>query len=235
MFTSLAQFYNSDIWRNFRLSLIAERTNKEDGILYCEYSGDAIINLYNVVAHHITPLTMENVNDFNISLNPENIMLVTHKAHNEIHSRFGYCAQRKVYYIYGAPCSGKTTFVNNIKGNSDIVCDIDNIWQCITGGARYEKPNALRQNMFEIQRCILDMIKNRFPRVGGWERAFVIDGGAAKTPRNNRIKELGAEPIFINTDKETCLQRLVNDTNRTQTQKTEWKQYIEKWFNEYQE
>lgn len=231
MFTSLAQFYNSEIWRNFRLSLIAERTNKEDGILYCEYSGQPIVKLYEAVAHHKTPLTMDNVNDFNISLNPENIMLVTHKAHNEIHNRFGHSAGRKVYYVYGAPCSGKTTFVKNIKGNSDIVCDIDNIWQCLTGGARYEKPNALKTNMFEVQRCILDMIKRR---VGNWERAFIIDGGAAKTPRINRINDLGAEAIFIDTDKETCLKRLATDQTRTEAQKVEWHKYIEKWFNEYQ-
>lgn len=229
MFESLAAFYNSDIWRKFRLSLIAERTNKDDGLLYCEYSGVPIANLFEVVAHHKTPLTPQNVNDFSISLNPENIMLVTHRAHNEIHKRFGHCTERKVYYVYGAPCSGKTTFVNSIKGNSDIVCDIDNIWQCITGGERYEKPQALKQNMFEVQRCILDMIKKRF---GKWERAFVIDGGAAKTPRNNRINDLGAEPIFIDTDRETCLKRLANDNKRNIT---EWTQYINKWFEEYQQ
>lgn len=231
MFTSLAQFYNSEKWRTLRLSLIAERTNKEDGILYCEYSGAPIVNLYEAVAHHKTPLTMDNVNDFSISLNPSNIMLVSHKAHNEIHSRFGYSTGRKVYYVYGAPCSGKTTFVNSIKGNSDIVCDIDNIWQCVTGNARYDKPNALKTNVFEIQRCILDMIKRR---VGNWERAYIIDGGAFKTPRNNRIDDLGAEPIFINTDRETCLKRLANDNNRTAAQKVEWQKYIDKWFNEYQ-
>lgn len=232
MFTSLAQFYNSDEWRKTRLALIAERTNKADGVLYCEHSGAPIVNMYEVVAHHKQPLTMDNVNDFAVSLNPSNIMLVSHKAHNEIHSRFGYSAGRKVYYVYGAPCSGKTTFVNSIKGNSDIVCDIDNIWQCITGGARYEKPNALKANMFEIQRCIMDMIKKR---VGNWERAFVIDGGAAKTPRNNRIKDLGAEAIFIDADKETCFKRLANDNTRTQAQKAEWQKYIDSWFNEYQE
>lgn len=232
MWQTLEAFYNSDEWRTVRAELIEKRRRKDDGILYCEYSGVPLINSYDIVAHHKKPLTIQNVNDYSISLNPENIMLVSHRAHNEIHNRFGHSAGRKVYYIYGAPCSGKTTFVNSIKGNSDIVCDIDNIWQCITGGARYEKPPALKANMFEVQRCILDMIKKR---VGKWERAFVIDGGAAKTPRNNRINDLGAEPIFINTDKETCLQRLATDNNRTQAQKTEWQKYIDSWFTEYQE
>ena len=235
MFTSLPQFYNSDIWRKFRLALIAERTNKEDGILYCEHSGAPLINSYDIVLHHVIPLTMQNVNDYSISLNPENIKIVSQRAHNEIHSRFGFATERKVYYVYGAPCSGKTTFVNSIKGNSDIVCDIDNIWQCITGGARYEKPNALKYNMFEVRKCIYDMIKNRYPRTGGWERAFIIEGGAAKKPREDHIKALGAEPIFIDTDKETCLKRLATATDRTQQQKAEWQKYIEEWFSMYQE
>lgn len=231
MFTSLAQFYNSDEWRATRAKIINERSD-EYGIVHCEYSGVPLNNSYDIIAHHKTPLTMDNVNDFSVSLNPSNIMLVSHKAHNEIHKRFGHSAGRKVYYVYGAPCSGKTTFVNNIKGNCDIVCDIDSIWQCLTGGARYDKPNALKANVFEVQRCILDMIKKR---VGNWERAYIIDGGAAKTPRNNRINDLSAEPIFINTDKETCLQRLATDKNRTQAQRTEWQKYINKWFDDYQE
>lgn len=231
MWETLSAFYNSDEWRAVRADLINKRTNKADGILYCEYSGVPLNNSYEIIAHHKTPLTMQNVNDYSVSLNPENIMLVSHRAHNEIHARFGFGAGRKVYYVYGAPCSGKTTFVNGIKGNSDIVCDVDNIWQCITGGARYEKPPALKTNMFEVQRCILDMIKRR---VGNWERAFIIDGGAAKTPRNNRIADLGAEAIFIDTDRETCLKRLATDQNRTQAQKAEWRKYIDKWFIEYQ-
>lgn len=234
MFDSLAQFYTSNEWRQTRAQIINDRQNN-DGIIICEYSGVPLVNSYDIVAHHKTPLTRDNVNDYSISLNPDNIMLVSQQAHNEIHKRFGHCTERKVYYVYGAPCSGKTTFVNSIKGNSDIVCDVDNIWECITGGARYEKPNALKYNMFEIRNCIFEMIKNRYPRSGGWERAFVIDGGAARTPRNNRINELGAEPIYIDTDKETCLQRLANDTTRTAAQKNEWRGYIDKWFNEYQE
>ena len=235
MFLSLSEFYNSTEWKTFRALMIEQRRNKDDGLVYCEYSGEPLINAYNIIAHHKIPLTMQNVNDYSISLNPENIMLVSHKSHNIIHSRFGNCTDRKVYYIYGAPCSGKTSYVNSVKGNSDIVCDIDNIWQCITGGERYEKPNALKQNMFEVRKCIFDMIRNRYPRVGGWERAYIIEGGAVKRPREERIKELGAEAIFIDTDKETCLRRLANDTSRTQAQKAEWQKYIEKWFNEYQE
>lgn len=230
MFTSLAQFYNSDEWRKFRLLLIAERTNKEDGILYCEHSGKPLINSYDIVLHHITPLTLQNVNDYSISLNPANIMIVSQRSHNEIHKRFGYCTERKVYLVYGSPCSGKTTFVNSIKGNSDLIIDMDNIWQCITGGARYEKPNALKTNAFIVRDALYDSVKTR---AGKWERAFIIAGMPIKSDRERLINALGAEPIFIDTDKETCLKRLATDKTRTQAQRQEWEQYINKWFEDF--
>ena len=231
MFTTLSEFYTSDLWRKFRKNLILERINKSDGLIYDEFSGKPILNTYDIVLHHIQPLTMQNVNDFTISLNPDNIMIVTHKSHNEIHKRFGYCTQRKVYYIYGAPCSGKNTFVNESKGNSDIIVDIDNIWECITGGERYYKPQALKTNAFIMRDCLLDMVKTR---AGKWERAWIIEGGARKAERERRIKSLGAEPIFIDTDKETCLNRLANDEKRIKYV-DEWQGYIEQYFNEYQE
>lgn len=230
MFNSLTQFYNSEIWRDFRAGLIIERVNSADGILYDEHSGKPLLNSYDIVAHHKVPLTMQNVNDYAISLNPENIMLVSHRSHNEIHSRFGYCAERKVYFVYGAPCSGKTTFVQEIKGNSDLVVDMDNIWQCITGGARYDKPNALKVNAFQVRDCLLDMVK---ARAGRWERAFVISGAAHKGERDRQIAVLGAEPIFIDTDKETCLQRLASDPQRTEAQKQQWQKYIVDYFEQF--
>lgn len=231
MFNTLAEFYNSNEWRKFRLWLIAERTNKEDGILYDEYSGQPLIKSYDIVLHHIKPLTLQNVNDFSISLNPENIQIVSHRSHNEIHKRFGFSTERKVYYIYGAPCSGKTTFVNNIKGNSDIVIDMDNIWQCITGGERYFKPQALKTNAFIMRDCLLDMVKTR---AGKWERAFVIDGGARLADRTRLTAALGAEMIFIDESIETCLTRLAGDEKRTAQQKQEWEKYIKQWFEDYQ-
>ena len=231
MFNSLSQFYNSDLWRNFRRQLIAERTNKADGILYDEITGKPLLKNYDIVAHHKKPLTMQNVNDYSISLNPENVILISQDTHNKEHNRFGYVAERKVYFVYGAPCSGKTTFVNSIKGNSDLILDMDNVWECITG-IRYYKPKALNTNAFAIRDCIMDMIKTR---AGKWEKAFVISGGAVKSERERQITLLGAEPIFIQENKETCLKRLATDDNRTPEQKKEWVQFIERWFNDYTE
>lgn len=229
-FTSLSQFYTSDEWRGFRASLLSERVNLNDGILYDEHNGKPLLNSYDIVAHHKIPLTMQNVNDYSISLNPENIMLVSHRSHNEIHARYGFDMLKKVYYVYGAPCSGKTTFVRESKGNSDLVLDIDLIWQAVTGGALYEKPDALKAAVFAMRDTLLDIVKTR---TGKWERAWVIEGGALKSDRERRISALGAEDIFIQCDKETCLQRLASDNTRELVME-QWREYIDDWFNRYQ-
>lgn len=230
MYNSLSQFYTSQEWKAFRQIIIAERT-QSDGFVYDEFNGQPLLRAFDIIAHHKIPLTMKNVNDVSVSLNPDNIMLVSMKSHNEIHARFGNMTEKKVYFVWGAPCSGKTTFVNENKGNSDLVVDIDNIWQCVTGGARYEKPNALKTNVFAIRDLLLDQVRTR---TGKWERAFVIEGAPLKGDRMRRIEFLGAEDIFVQTDKETCLKRLASDEKRTQEQKIEWTAFIERWFNDFQ-
>lgn len=227
----LSEFYSTAKWRTFRQAVIMQRTNPEDGILYSEYSGKPILSLYDAVLHHVQPLTEKNVDDYAISLNPDNIQIVTHAEHNEIHARFGHCSERKVYLVYGSPLSGKTSFVQRAKGNSDLVIDIDLIWQAITGGERYKKPPALKQNMFGVYNCLIDMVRTRYPRTG-WERAWIITGGAVKPMREKLLRDLGAEPIFIDTPKEECLRRLANDTERD---RDEWSKYIEQWFKDYSE
>ncbi len=231
-YQSLPQFYQDDkIWRSFRSALIAERISF-DGTLYCEHCGKPILQSYDAIAHHKKPLTMQNVNDFSISLNPANISIVHGRCHNEIHKRFGYCTQRKVYLVYGSPCSGKTTYVNSVIGNSDIVIDMDLIWQCITGREKYYKPNALKTNAFIVRDCLYDMVKTR---TGKWEKAYILTGGALKGERERLATTLGAEYIFIDTPMEKCLERLASDQQRTQEQKKEWKTYIEKWWVQYKE
>ena len=222
MWNKLSDFYVSKQWRDLRMQLIVERTHK-DGFVYCEYSGEPIYKAWEIIAHHKIPLTMANVNDYSISLNPDNIQLVSHRSHNEMHARFGFMAQKKVYYVYGAPCSGKSTFVRDNKGNSDLVVDIDLLWQAITGGELYDKPDALKAPVFAMRDSLLDVLRTR---AGKWERAYVIEGGARRGDRERRISALGAEPIFIDADKETCLERLASDDKRVFVRE-QWHGYIE--------
>lgn len=173
---------------------------------------------------------MQNVNDYSVSLNPDNLLLVSQQAHNEIHARFGYCAQRKVYIVHGAPCSGKSSFVDSIKGNSDLIVDIDNIWEAVTG-KRYYKPNALKANVFAMRDALLETVKTR---AGNWERCFIVEGLPFKAERERRSVVYGAELIHIDTDEQTCLRRLQTDEKRREYA-DEWRKYIADYFNRYQQ
>lgn len=232
-FKSLSQFYTSSEWRKFRQIVIADRVNPQDGILYDEYSGKPILKSYDIILHHKIELTMQNVNDRSISLNPDNIMIVSIKSHNEIHNRWGgriKAYQRKVYYVYGAPCSGKSTFVRENMQVGDLVLDIDRLWSALSGQPEYIKPNEIKPIVFNTRNAILDGIKTR---AGNWQTAWVIEGGALIGDRMRRIETLGAEDIFIDATKETCLARLANDENRRSVQ-SQWVGYIEQWFETYQ-
>lgn len=228
-FNSLAQFYTSDAWRRLRMQLMIERA--KDGVIYDEFNGQPIYKSYDVIAHHEKPVTLANVNDFSISLNPDNIKLVSHRSHNEIHARYGFSNLKKVYYIYGAPCSGKTTFVQNVKGNSDFIIDIDLIWQSVTGGNLYEKPDALKGVVFAVRDTMLEKAKTR---AGNWERCYIIEGGANKSERERRIAAIGCEPIFIDTSKADCINNLLRDNKRKDVVE-QWRSYIDKWFDTYTE
>lgn len=226
-FKSLSQFYTSSEWRKFRQVVIAERINKKDGILYDEYNGQPLLKSYDIILHHIEELTMQNVNDPSVSLNPANIMIVSMKSHNEIHKRFGgrvQTWQRKVYCVFGAVCSGKSTFVRENMERGDCCLDMDLLWEAISLQEAHNKPSELKSVIFSVRNAILDSIKTRN---GKWQTAWVISAEPFEAQRQRMLDMLGAEPIYIDTPKEVCLQRLYENPNGRDI-----KQY-EGFINEY--
>lgn len=217
---TLSNFYKSKEWVNLLQVLKLERVNA-DGKLICEHCGKEIVKAYDCIGHHVIELDNNNVNDLNISLNPDNIKLIHFKCHNIIHQRFEGFVQ-KVYIIYGSPCSGKSTWVQENANKDDLILDIDKIWECICMSDKYNKPNRLKANVFGVRDTLLDQIRTR---AGMWRNAFVIGGYPLAADRQRLADKLGAELIFINTSKDECLNRSVND---------EWKKYIEEWWEDYQ-
>lgn len=231
-FKTLPQFYTSQEWRKFRKQLIAERINPKDGVLYDEFDGKPLIRDCDIILHHKIELTLQNVNDYSISLNPDNIMIVSPRSHNAIHQRWGGRLkdyQRKVYLIYGSPLSGKSSYVRENMNAGDLVIDMDSIWQCVSGQPRYIKPNELKPIVFDIRNQLLDSVKTR---QGRWQCAWVIEGLPLLGERMRRIETLGAEAILIDATREECLERLRANPNG---RGVEYEDYINNWFNTYQE
>ncbi len=221
----LSTFYQSDIWVKLTQCIRNDRLNDE-GLNVCEYCGKPIVKAYDCICHHIEWLTEDNVNDVEISLNPANIMLVHHKCHNIIHDKLGY-SKRAVYIVYGSPLSGKTTWVKDSMSEGDLIVDMDNIWQCVSGCDRYVKPPRLNANVFGIRDRLLDDVKYRR---GKWVNAYIIGGYPLQSERERLSKELSAELIYIETTKEECLKRLYMCTDRNHD---DWEKYILNWWEKY--
>lgn len=213
---NIKTFYKSDRWRNLIERLKLERVT--DGQLLCELCGKPIVKAYDCIGHHKIELTPENVDDANISLNPDNIMLIHFKCHNVIHERFNGRVGQKVYVVYGPPCSGKRAWVNENANADDLIVDIERIWKAICNEG---KPRRLTANVFGVRDALIDMIRTR---KGLWRNAFIIGGYPLRTERDRLCYLLGAELVFITAEKEKCIE---NNPDK--------KEFIEEWFAAYVE
>lgn len=223
---TLDTFYQSKPWISLLQVLRTERSN-DAGEIICEHCGQPITAKYDCIGHHKIYLTEQNVNDAQVALNPENIALVHHKCHNKIHKKFEW-KPKQVYLVWGAPLSGKSSYVESIKEEGDLIVDIDNIWQALSGCERYVKPERLNANVFGIRDALIEQVKYRR---GKWDSAYIIGGYPLSGERERLISTLGAREIFIDATYEECVARL--KTCHDGRKEAEWMKYIDDWFRKY--
>ena len=214
MVDRIHQFYCSKAWKDLAFKLKIERGGK------CERTGEIFSDMSQLIAHHKIPLTEENVNIPEIALNPDNIEIISFKEHNEEHVRFG--TAKKVIIIWGSPMSGKTTLVRQLVRRGDLVLDIDALWQAISCGPLYDKPDRLRFNIFALRDHLLEQIKTRH---GQWGCAYVIGGYPDLGERESLARLLGAELIYCDSTREECLARAMRERPAA------WVQYVNDWWN----
>jgi hypothetical protein len=225
-YSILQTFYASGRWQTFRAGIIAERGLK------CEKCGKVIANPKDVTLHH-TPieLTPGNVHDVAIALNPDNVNLICSGCHNAEHSRFGQAREKAVYIVYGAPCSGKTTYVEQHMKRGDIIICMDRLFEAITGLPPYDKPDSLLPNVRAVYNLLIDNIKTRY---GKWGNAYIIGGFADKYKRERLAEELDAELVYCECSKEEAIRRIDFDEHK-RNMRAEYAGYIERWFEQYTE
>lgn len=235
------QFYNGQDWSNCKAQVTMERL--KDGALYCEHCGKIILKSFNpnernnknaVVYHHKIYLTDDNVNDASISINPKNIQVLHWQCHNEVHERFtggNQKIERKVYLVTGASCSGKTTWVKERIQEGDIVLDIDDLWEMVSGQPRYTKPNKLKPIVFALRNEIKDQIAKGN---GTWRNAFIIESLPVATDRKReaeRYKAHNVEVVTMEATREECLNRLYANPNGRNIK--DYEGYINNYFDDY--
>lgn len=232
---TLANFYRSKEWESFRRVVIAQSTDLTTGFVLCAHCGKPIVHKYDLVVHHKDPLTEGNVNDAFVALNPDNCECVHFRCHNAIHERWqggngGYKPKpRMVHLVYGAPLSGKSTWVRENMERGDLVLDMDSIWQCVSGLPRYQKPDALKGVVFGVYDTLVDAVRTRH---GRWRTAFVISGAPRIADRQRMMVRVGADDaLLIDATQDECMQRLDSANDRPRDL---WQEYINDWFARYQ-
>jgi hypothetical protein len=214
-------FYTKKPWRDFSYKLKVERGGKCER---CGFVAATKEEWAKLIGHHKIELTENNVDDPEITLNPDLIEIICLDCHNASHHRFGNA--KKVFVVWGSPLSGKTTLVRELMRPGDIVLDIDMLWQAITMQPLYSKPNNVRFNVFSVRDNLLDQIKTRY---GQFYTAYVIGGYPDKYERERLAESLGAELICCDSTMQECLER-----REASGKPAVWDEYIRSWWETYE-
>lgn len=110
-----------------------------------------------------------------------------------------------VYLIYGSPCSGKSTYIQNHMEHGDLVCEVDYIYSAISNRNPHDNDIYVHEIALELREHLLDIIRDR---KGKWKDAYVVS--IANTPQKikedaERIK--ADDVLFIDTPYEVCMER----------------------------
>lgn len=180
--------------------------------------------------HHKVELTLDNIDDVNVALNPDNIEVLCHDCHNAAHKRFGYAVGAKhVYLVYGSPCAGKTTYVNSVATRNDLIVDLDKIHRAICICGLYDKPDATKRVAFNVRDYLLDEVRTATPR-RKWQDAYIIGTYPDRIDRDMFVQDYGAELVHIDTSKEECVKRAYQDIERSSIRDA-----VIGWINAYWE
>lgn len=211
-------FYCRKPWRDLSYRLKVERGGQCGR---CGWQAVTKDDFRRLIGHHKAELTENNVDNVNISLNPDFIEIICLDCHNQEHRRFGH--QKHVYIVWGSPLSGKTSAVHEMMRYGDIVMDIDRLWSAITMQPEYNKPDNCRFNIFAIRDNLLDQIKTRY---GQWYDAYVIGGYPERSERERLVQTLGAELVYCESTRDECLSRCANRPSA-------WTEYVNKWWDKF--
>jgi hypothetical protein len=71
-------FYNSTEWKKFRNHILIRDDGNEIGLDGYPIKG-------RIIVHHLNPITIDRIEDYDVIMNPENVVCVSHNMHEAIH------------------------------------------------------------------------------------------------------------------------------------------------------
>lgn len=233
-------FYRSKSWKQCREYIF----NKYHGLCdECGAPGEEV--------HHIEWLKPSNINNPRITLGEANLVLLCKDCHFNIHRKSnplsknfnkrkpitnngtyfdeeGNLCECKTYIVYGAPASGKSSYVNKHKSHGDLIIDLDLIMQAISMECKSNVPNNLLDIAIGIRDYIYDRVESKSVDS---KNVWVIGTLPNRDDRAKLADRLNAELIFMDSTIEECLRRAQEDNERTN--KDLQINIIESWFAKY--
>lgn len=241
------KFYQSEKWRHCRETYIGERLMIDGGV--CERCREAPGN----ELHHIEPLSIFNIDNPEITINPENLRWLCKDCHFAVHKELimkgfqkrkrtrilsengtwfdddGRIHKQEVIIVYGAPASGKSTYVNQHKCDSDMVIDIDRIKKAFGASERDDTAGNLLDTVLDVRDhlyCLIDQGRIDCKRI------WIVAGLPDKKMRNELQQRFHAELIFMDKTYEECVANANADPDRKNKLFQEY--IIRHWFENYQ-
>ena len=133
----------------------------------------------------------------------------------------------KTVIVWGAPASGKTTYINDNRGENSIIYDFDKLMRDLSGLPIYEKNTDIIDYVVAVRSLLVEKLESDDKIDEAWFSATWVDDGF-----RNKFEALDPEYILIDISKDECLEQLENDSERDSTAE-ETKLIIDKWYDKY--
>lgn len=134
----------------------------------------------------------------------------------------------KVKVIYGCSCSGKSTYVTDRCGDTDVIYDYDKILSAITNRKEHicdKHPAHLHVVSFR------SLFTAKISDESGIDTAWIITRWPSDFLKN-QLEGCEVEYTKVEATKPECFERLENDSNRPD--KEAWRAVIDRWFEEHE-
>ena len=132
----------------------------------------------------------------------------------------------QITVVWGPPASGKSTFVRESRSDNSLTFDFDPVMQALSGLTPHHKNPALVGLVLEIRALVLEALGTDL----GVDDVWIITTRISDDMQE-ALDGLDVQYHLMDTDKETCLERVDADPDRADVAE-EMKSVIEEWFAE---
>lgn len=173
-------------------------------------------------AHHVVPFTV----DENLRLERTNVEVLCYRCHGRHERRMSENTPPRVTLVCGPPGSGKTTYVREHAGESDLVVDMDRIGRALSFTDGHGAPSDVLGVTLDVR----DFLIRRLIQPARARRAWVILTAGSSEKREQVASRLEAETVVIATDAEECKRRLRRNGRENLP---ELERAVDDWWREY--